>query len=257
MSAAAMWENFKARLPYLFDPWSETPLAPPTLTHAMVAISALAELLALWTVGGALLTGRMALGDLAVLQAIGYAVVAVVVALGVLSFLRGRNVGLSKILIWSSLGRGGAEKRARPLRVVGGLAAGVGLGLALAGVAAGYVGLLRLLPQAHEWLQAADAIKSSNPQAWLAYLLMAVALAPPAEEFLFRGLLFRALDRECGEWRAVVGSACFFASYHPFLAWAPVALVGGVSAVLFKRVGWLGPSIAMHAAYNATVIALG
>jgi len=36
-----------------------------------------------------------------------------------------------------------------------------------------------------------------------------------AEEYLFRGLLFRALDRESGGWRAVAGSAAFFAVYHP------------------------------------------
>jgi membrane protease YdiL (CAAX protease family) len=257
MSAAAMWENFKARLPYLFDPWSETPLTPPTLTHAMVAISALVEILAVWTVGGALLTGHMGPGDLAVLQAVGYGVVAVVVALGVANFLRGRNVSLSQILHWPSADPDRARMLQRPLAIAGGLAAGAGLGLALAALATGYVWLLRLFPQTPAWFQAADSIRSSHPQAWLAYAVMAVALAPTAEEFLFRGLLYRALDREWGGWRAVVGSACFFASYHPFLAWAPVALAGGVSAILFKRVGWLGPSIALHAVYNMALIGFG
>ena len=49
-SAAAMWESFRARLPYLYDPWSERLPPPPTLMHAMIAIAALVE-------GGALLIG--------------------------------------------------------------------------------------------------------------------------------------------------------------------------------------------------------
>lgn len=51
------------------------------------------------------------------------------------------------------------------------------------------------------------------------YTLAAVAFAPFAEEYLFRGLLFRALDREWGDWRAVLGSAAFFAIYHAPLAY--------------------------------------
>ena len=43
ITAAAMWQNFRARLPYLYDPWSETLPPPPTLMHAMVAISLLVD----------------------------------------------------------------------------------------------------------------------------------------------------------------------------------------------------------------------
>jgi len=39
ITAAAMWENFRARLPYLYDPWSEKMPPPPTLMNAMIAIS--------------------------------------------------------------------------------------------------------------------------------------------------------------------------------------------------------------------------
>jgi len=49
----------------------------------------------------------------------------------------------------------------------------------------------------------------------ISYAIMAVGFAPFDEEYLFRGLLFRALDREWGGWTAVVGSAAFFAVYHP------------------------------------------
>src|SRR5271156_1028011 len=52
LTAAAMWQNFRARLPYLYDPWSEKLPPPPTLMHAMIAISVLVE-------GGAVVTGMV------------------------------------------------------------------------------------------------------------------------------------------------------------------------------------------------------
>jgi membrane protease YdiL (CAAX protease family) len=83
---------------------------------------------------------------------------------------------------------------------------------------------------------------------------MAIGAAPFAEEYLFRGLLFRALDREWGGWRAVAGSALFFAMYHPVLAWLPVAFLGVANALLFKRTGSLFSAVALHMAYNAVVL---
>jgi hypothetical protein len=47
---------------------------------------------------------------------------------------------------------------------------------------------------------------------------------------------------------AVAGSACFFAIYHPPVAWFPVGLVGAASALLFKRTRHLLPSVALHMA---------
>ena len=49
LTAAAMWQNLRARLPFLFDPWSEKLPAAPTLLHAMVAIAAMAEGIGLTT----------------------------------------------------------------------------------------------------------------------------------------------------------------------------------------------------------------
>jgi membrane protease YdiL (CAAX protease family) len=60
----------------------------------------------------------------------------------------------------------------------------------------------------------------------LSYTIMAVGFAPLAEEYLFRGLLYRALDREWGGWRAVLASSAFFAMYHQPLARLPVGLLG-------------------------------
>ena len=79
-------------------------------------------------------------------------------------------------------------------------------------------------------------------------------MAPLAEEFLFRGLLYRALDREWGGWKAVVGAAAFFAIYHPALSWAPVAVLGAANCVLFRRSGSLAPCVVLHMTYNAIVL---
>ena len=84
-------------------------------------------------------------------------------------------------------------------------------------------------------------------------IVMAVFVAPFAEEFLFRGLLYRALDREWGGWRAVLGSAAFFAVYHPALAWVPVGLLGATNALLFRRTGRLEAAVLLHMVYNVVV----
>jgi len=82
------------------------------------------------------------------------------------------------------------------------------------------------------------------------YFVTAVLFAPFAEEYLFRGLLYRALDRE---W-AIAGSAAFFAIYHPALSWPPVGLLGVANALLFKKTGRLAPAIVVHMVYNAVVL---
>src|SRR5262249_45832759 len=41
--SAACWQNLRARLPYLFDPWSEKLPPAPSLVHAMIGIALLVE----------------------------------------------------------------------------------------------------------------------------------------------------------------------------------------------------------------------
>ena len=86
------------------------------------------------------------------------------------------------------------------------------------------------------------------------YFVIAVLFAPFAEEYLFRGLLYRALDKEWGGWRAVAGSAAFFAIYHGPMSWIPVGLLGAANALLFKRTGRLAPAVMLHMVYNAVVL---
>src|ERR1700722_6663987 len=86
------------------------------------------------------------------------------------------------------------------------------------------------------------------------YTIIAIAFAPFAEGYLFRGLLFRASDRECGGWRALLGSAAFFAIFHPPLSWLPVGLLGVTNALLFKNTGRLAPAVVLHMVYNSIVM---
>jgi membrane protease YdiL (CAAX protease family) len=71
-------------------------------------------------------------------------------------------------------------------------------------------------------------------------IAVVVGLAPLAEEYMFRALLFKSLRREWGVGR---------------YAWIPIALVGAASALVFRRFGHLAPSVALHMAYNAVVVA--
>jgi membrane protease YdiL (CAAX protease family) len=252
MTAAAMWENFRARLPYLYDPWSESLPPPPTLMHAMIAISILVE-------GGAVLTGVMLLlaGSEYILtaQAIAYGVCAVVVSIGVASFLRNRGVRSRDVWRWGTLPQAASKSWWRGTGDRTGLLLGAGGGLVLGLFAIGYRTLLQHLPATAEIIRRTQEEMARVPNLKIYYAVMAVGFAPFAEEYLFRGLLFRALDREWGGWRAVIGSAAFFAIYHPPLSWLPVGLLGVTNALLFKKTGRLAPAVILHMVYNAVVLA--
>jgi membrane protease YdiL (CAAX protease family) len=256
ITAAAMWQNFRARLPYLYDPWSEKLPPPPTLMHAMIAISILVE-------GGAVLTGFVIAiagrENIAVAQAISYGICAVAVSVGMQIFLSDRGVLPADVWRWPITSTGqnqswwrsdgnGAAKILQLLFL--GAAGGVVLGF----LATAYVALLHHIPATQEIFRKASEELAKVPNLKISYAVMAVFFAPFAEEYLFRGLLFRALDREWGGWRALVGSAAFFVVYHPVLAWPPVFLLGLINAMLFKKTGRLLPAVALHMVYNAVVV---
>lgn len=255
ITAAAMWENLRARLPYLYDPWSEHLPEPPTLMHAMVSISVLIECASVITMLVYAIGGRDSLG---VAQGIGYAVCAVGTSLGVVHFLEGRGVPLTRVVVWQ------ADEREAPhswfKRYIAGnrheadwLLVGFGGGVALALLAHLYLLAAKLVPSFAEILRVSEHQMHSVPGLATAYAIIAIGFAPFAEEFLFRGLVFRALDRQWGGWKAVFGSAVFFAIYHAPLSWLPVGLVGAANCLLFKRSGRLAPAIVLHMAYNAVV----
>jgi membrane protease YdiL (CAAX protease family) len=258
VTAAAMWENFRARLPYLYDLWSEKLPPAPTLMHAMIAISILVE-------GGAVLTGIALIpagrANIATVQVVIYGLCAVLVSLGTWKFLANRGVSSKEVWCWPQTRPPGAP--ARPwwsgdgtrgpsffLSLLTGLAGGLVLGL----IALGYLAVLHHIPYTAGLIQKSQEELAKLPGLRTGYTIIAIAFAPFAEEYLFRGLLFRALDREWGGWRAVVGSAAFFAIFHPPLSWLPVGLLGITNALLFKTTGRLAPAVVLHMVYNTVVL---
>lgn len=243
LTAAAMWQNFRARLPFLFDPWSETLPPAPTLMHAMIGIAAMVECVGLVT---GISVGMGSVDQLWKIRVIAYGIVGLLTWIAMHVFLSGRNVDAASVWRWNG-----------KVPVVGtslayGKAALMGGGLA--GLALLYLMALRALPLTHEIMVAQDKMKSISQANYVGIILLAVGMAPIAEEYFFRGLLYRALDREWGGWRAMVGSAAYFAIYHPPLSWLPVFALGLCSAWSFRKSGLLGPCVIMHMVYNAIVV---
>ncbi len=253
LTSAAMWQNFRARLPFLFDPWSEKLPPPPTLMHAMIAISAMTEGMAVMFGALAAFTGP---GNTALAHSIAYGLAGLVTALWGNSWMQARGVPASAIWGWPQAERPKAMATFIPswLRFTGGMEQGLVLGGALGAAALGYLWLLRHLPVLREVMLEIE--KQSYPlgdhRIWL--FITTVGFAPLAEEYLFRGLLYRALDREWGGWRAIVASSFFFAIYHPPISWLPVAALGCLNAWLFRRTGHLRSCVVAHMAYNAVVV---
>jgi len=255
LTGAAMWQNLRVRLPHLFDPWTEKLPPAPTLMHAMIGIMAMTD-----AIGAAMVIGVAWRGkdSLWAVLAVSYGVVGVLAWSIMQSFLSERGVRARDIWCWRRPGREddpwNAADAAWRWPLWRSLIPAALLGAALAGVVVISIGLLRSLPQVDEYLRQVSDGMALGKDRLLWQLLLAVGFAPFAEEFFFRGLLFRALDREWGGIRAVAGSAAFFAAYHQPVAWLPVVIVGLLNAAIFKRTGRLAPCVGLHMAYNAVVV---
>ena len=79
-----------------------------------------------------------------------------------------------------------------------------------------------------------------------------VAVAPPVEEFFFRGFLYQALRTRLGVSGGAVTSGLIFGAIHfkpEFLI--PLAILGTALALLFQKTNSLWPCILVHAVNNA------
>jgi membrane protease YdiL (CAAX protease family) len=213
----------------------------------MVAISAMTELTAIVLAAVIAIAGR---DHAALATSATYGICGLGVGIFVNRWLSGRGVRLRDVTRWDH-----AALDVRRVAWTCGIALASGVGLAC--LALSYSLLLLQSPLFSENVHAASDHLSAQPHARLWLALAAVGFAPLTEEYLFRGLLFRALHREWSSGRAIWGSACFFAIYHPPLAWLPVALVGATSAWLFKRGRHLLPCVLLHMTYNAVLVWAG
>ena len=250
LTAAAMWQNFRARLPYLYDPWSEKPPPAPTLTHALVAITSILD--------GGMLISALALiwihrANAGAFQLVVFGLFTIIVALCTWIFLKSRGVYSKDVWNWPRFqNETTADSRQSSffLSLIIGVAGGFALGL----IAHGYGAILSHIPFTAELIRKSNEEMAGMPGFSTVYKILGIAVAPFTEEYLFRGLLFRALDREWGGWRAIFGSAVFFAIFHPALSWLPVFLLGVANALIFKKTERLAPAVALHMIYNITVL---
>jgi membrane protease YdiL (CAAX protease family) len=94
-------------------------------------------------------------------------------------------------------------------------------------------------------------------------ILVTVVMAPIVEEFLFRGLLLRALMRRFSFWPSAIIDALIFGLGHaPQVdTWAgrvelagQITTFGLIQCLLVRRTGRLGPAMVVHGMLNAVAV---
>jgi ABC-2 type transport system permease protein len=232
--AGALWQKARERIPYLLDPVSAP---PPRVSAADGLIAVLAFFV---------LQGLLFLAGIRLKLPEGPAIVG---AFGVAGIL------VAGFYLWVTRGSPGYFDRADGRPPVGWLKA-LGTGLVGGGVAAvwagGYLVVAQQIPYLKGLLEEVHAIQSVHGL-WL--VILAVVAAPLAEEFLFRGLLYRGLRREYSAVWAVCGSALLFAMMHPPGGAVAVFGMGVVSAVVLEKTGRLWASMVVHGVYNGCAVA--
>ena len=82
-------------------------------------------------------------------------------------------------------------------------------------------------------------------------LLLTLAVAPIAEEFLFRGLIYSMWKKGMSPRFAFIGQALLFALIHGTQAHLlPIFMLGVFSCYVFERTGNIWVSIGVHIVYN-------
>jgi membrane protease YdiL (CAAX protease family) len=135
---------------------------------------------------------------------------------------------------------------------------------ALAGflLAGAYLSIARFLfpPRSSVPLGPLTKLAQAGGTGRTAWVVLALVLAPPIEEFLFRGLLFKGFSRSWGIAGGAITVTILFVLGHLFEAggyWpAMVAILALAAAALLVRVrtGSLGPPVALHFAYNLAIV---
>ena len=79
-----------------------------------------------------------------------------------------------------------------------------------------------------------------------------IAIAPPVEEFFFRGFLFQSLRNSWGPALGAIGSAVIFSAIHLQLdKFVQLVILGIALAFVFQKTDSLWPCIMLHALNNA------
>ncbi len=104
-------------------------------------------------------------------------------------------------------------------------------------------------------------------QAWAAggwqrivWVVLALCIAPPVEEFVFRGVLWTGLVRRINAALAAVAVTLLFLLVHIaeirgyWPAWVSISAIGLVAIFLRVRAESLVPPVVLHASYNACLV---
>ena len=242
--ACAVWQKVRERIPYLLDP---TQLPPPSLglSDAVICVFGFFAVQSLFV----LAVYHTGIGIGAVL-AVSY--VAAALAVGGLSLLVFWRRKVPHLLRQLGLAAP-ADAPRMPWARAG--AAGMGLGIAVGALGVGYLLLIRRVDWLRRLMESSplDQLGEGSGHVWV--ILLAVLAAPPLEEYLFRGLLYRALRRSARPAIAVLASAAVFAAVHPPISFVPVFCLGVAAALAFRATGLLIAPILAHMTYNAIVTA--
>lgn len=90
----------------------------------------------------------------------------------------------------------------------------------------------------------------------LPMILMAVAVAPIAEEFIFRGYLHGVLRKYSGRWISLLVTSLVFAAMHRHLpAMLPLSIFAVALTLVYEKTRSLWAPIIMHATFNSITVA--
>lgn len=87
--------------------------------------------------------------------------------------------------------------------------------------------------------------------------LIVVVVVPPAEELLFRGVVYGWMRSRWGVAASVGASSLVFGLFHGLVILPVAALFGVVLALVYERSGSLWPAIGCHAVINLSAVVIG
>jgi membrane protease YdiL (CAAX protease family) len=98
---------------------------------------------------------------------------------------------------------------------------------------------------------------SRTIQQRIVIIVFAVALAPAAEEFLFRFFLYGVLKRYFGRFFGLTANALLFAAVHTHLpSFAPLFVLGSCFTIAYEWSGSILVPMTMHALFNSVSLIL-
>jgi membrane protease YdiL (CAAX protease family) len=134
-------------------------------------------------------------------------------------------------------------------------ALGLGLGLVVLFPLVNHV-----LPAGHGPTGPLANASHEGPWARLSYVVLALLVAPPVEELVFRGVLFAGLSRRLGTFKAGALVTLLFVVPHApetrgnLLALAVIGALGVAALQLRIRTGSLVPPVILHTSYNLALV---